>query len=98
MDIQLMTALIVGGAATFTSLLIVGVQIIFYTKSFEEEYAEKVKKIKFKLKATVYNNVFTIVFKVLNEITKIKEINGLEKLDVKNLPEESIHEIEKSMN
>ena len=95
MDVQLMAGLIVGGAATFTSLLIVGVQIIFYTKSFEEEYADKVKKIKFKLKTTIDDQVFDIARKVLEELIKIKEKGDFKKIDIKNLPEESINQIVK---
>lgn len=95
MDVQLMAGLIVGGAATFTSLLIVGVQMIFYTKSFEEEYADKVKKIKFKLKTTIDSNVFSIVSNVLNELLKIKGKKDSEKIDLKKLPEETINQIVK---
>lgn len=41
-----MWELITVGAAIFTALLIVGVQITFYTRHFEGEYSDKVEKIK----------------------------------------------------
>lgn len=40
-----MWELITVGAAIFTACLVVGVQIIFYTRHFEEEYSDKVEKI-----------------------------------------------------
>ena len=40
-----MWELITVGAAIFTACLIVGVQIIFYTRHFEAEYSDKIEKI-----------------------------------------------------
>jgi len=40
-----MWELITVGAAIFTALLIVGVQITFYTKHFDAEYSDKVEKM-----------------------------------------------------
>jgi len=46
MDTEIGVALILGGFTAFTSLLIIGVTVIFKTKSFEDEYENKVEKIK----------------------------------------------------
>ena len=70
METFLVVGLIAGAAAIFTSLLVVGVQIIFYTKSFEEEYGEKVEKIKFKLK----NNVDRFILDMIRE--KLRKIQS----------------------
>lgn len=53
MEIELIVGLIAGGVAVFTSLLIVGVQINFNTKNFEEEYSDKVEMIKVILKGRI---------------------------------------------
>ena len=93
MDPQIVVGLITGGAAIFTSLLIVGVQIIFHTKSFEEEYSNKVAKIKLKLKTTIDGQILTIVNRVLEELVKVKEKQGAEKISDLNISEEIINEI-----
>lgn len=71
MDVELMVGLIVGGSATFTSLLIVGVQIIFYTKSFEDEYYNKVEKIKLRLKTDVDEYIIKLTSVNIGKIFKL---------------------------
>jgi len=95
MDTQLMVGLIIGGTATFTSLLIVGIQIVFYTKSFEEEYGDKVEKIKFRLKTTIDEFILKLIASTFKEllpiISKIKK--GTEAINDKKLLEEIGHDL-----
>lgn len=86
MDVQLTVGLIVGGAATFTSLLLIGIQIIFYTKSFEEEYNEKVERIKLKIKTEIDEFILNLISEKLKELLPIfKKNQGNKKISSKHL-------------
>lgn len=95
MDTQLIVGLIVGGAATFTSLLLVGVQIIFYTKHFEDEYNNKVEKIKFRLKTTIDEFILNLITSNIKELiaVSLKSNKNSKTLDNKKLLEEIGHEL-----
>lgn len=94
METELMVGLIVGGAATFTSLLIVGIQIIFYTKTFEEEYRDKVEKIKLRLKTKIDEFILDLTTSKMGELLSIiQKKKDNKKINKKKILEDFSHEL-----
>lgn len=70
MQVELIVAIITAIVAIFTSLLVAGLNLIFKTKAFEDEYTEKVEKIQITLKTKMDRYVIDMI---KNKIKNLQE-------------------------
>lgn len=81
MDINVIVSLIAAGVAIFTSLLIAGIRVFFYTGDFEREYQDKVESIKIFLKGKI-NNLVEELLKNYIHRRQTPSIDGIGSEDV----------------
>lgn len=68
METELIVGLIAGGVAVFTSLLIIGAQINLSTKNFEDEYGDKVERIKLLLKGNIDRLILDLLMSKMKDL------------------------------